>query len=129
MNPLKIKNTALSISEMLLSVTLLWASWMKLSQSPDELAVQWPWVAAYPNLVKFTGFVDLLASLGFTLPSILHRGKKWKFYAAMGLIALMLSAIIFHISRGEAGVIGINILILLLAAFVAWGSAKSENFV
>jgi hypothetical protein len=36
----------------------------------------------------------------------------------------MISAAVFHISRGEASLIGMNIFFLLLAAFVAWGRSK-----
>jgi putative oxidoreductase len=31
---------------------------------------------------------------------------------------------IFHISRGEANVIGVNVIILALAIFTAWGRFK-----
>jgi hypothetical protein len=36
----------------------------------------------------------------------------------------MLLAILFNLSMGETSIIGINILLFLLAMFVAWGRFK-----
>jgi hypothetical protein len=38
----------------------------------------------------------------------------------------MLCAIVFHISRGEASVIGFNIFLAALAIFIAWGRKKNR---
>ena len=32
----------------------------------------------------------------------------------------MLLAVVFHISRGETSIIGLRIIIILIAAFIAW---------
>ena len=45
----------------------------------------------------------------------------------MALI-IVISASVFHISRGEASLIGMNIFFLLLAAFVAWGRSKRSSY-
>jgi len=39
-------------------------------------------------------------------------------------VLLMISAITFHVSRGESSVIGFNIMIMVMAGFVAWGRNK-----
>jgi putative oxidoreductase len=71
--------------------------------------------------VKLTGILDLLAGLGLVLPGLFRIQPKLTVYAAYGIIALMIAASIFHISRGEASLIGVNIFFLAVAAFVAWG--------
>jgi hypothetical protein len=116
-----ILNIALWIAQGLLAVTLIWAGAMKLLK-PNDLP--WPWIKENPHLVTVTGLLDLLAGLGIVLPSILRMQPKLTIYAAYGIIALMIGASIFHISRGEAKDIGFNIFVLLIAAFIAWGRKK-----
>jgi len=43
------------------------------------------------------------------------------FSAACGIIALMIAAMIFYLSRGEASLIGFNAFMLIAAVFIAWG--------
>ncbi|GGN04067.1 hypothetical protein GCM10010967_43690 [Dyadobacter beijingensis] len=104
----------------LLSVTLVWAAYMKLFQSPQALAAMWPWAGQVPPvLVKLTGTLDLLAGIGLVLPALLRVGPALTFAAAVGLVLLMVCAMFFHLSRGESPVF--NAAFGLLAAFVAWG--------
>lgn len=114
-------NIILWIFQILLAVTFIWAGAMKLFQ-PSELP--WLWVKENPGLVTISGIFDLLAGFGLTLPSLLRVQPKMTIYAAYGTIALMISASIFHIIRGEANQIGFNIFILLSAIFIAWGRLK-----
>src|SRR5689334_2640290 len=106
----------------LLASSLIWSSWMKLFQPVHELAAMWPWAGEVsPLLIKFTGVVDLLGGLGLVLPAGLRIQPKLTPIAALGIIALMVCASVFHISRGESSSIGANIIFALLAGFVAWG--------
>ena len=81
-----------------------------------------PWIAALPPaLVRFIGFAELAAAFGLVLPAA-TRVLPWLTpVAAVGLALIMLLAIPFHISRGEANVIGLHIVVAALALFVAWG--------
>jgi DoxX-like family len=120
-NRAKVLNIFLWISQILLAVTLIWAGVMKLFKSGD---LPWVWVKENPNLVTITGILDLLAGIGLVFPLLLRIKPKLTVYAAYGIIALMLCACIFHISRGEASQIGFNIFVTLIAAFIAWGRNK-----
>lgn len=111
-------NVILWIIQGLLSATFIWAGFMKILK-PEDLP--FPWVKDNNNLVLITGGIDLLGGLGIVLPSLLRIQPKLTNLAAYGIIALMTAASVFHISRGEANDIGFNILMALLAAFVAWG--------
>ena len=117
-NKSKVLNVALWVFQVLLAITFIWAGAMKLFK-PDELP--WLWTKESPELVAISGVFDLLAGFGLTLPSLLRVLPKMTVYAAYGTIALMLSASIFHISRGEASEIGFNIFILISAIFIARG--------
>jgi putative oxidoreductase len=119
-------NIALWIVQSLLALMFLWAAYTKLFQPLEEAAKMLPWAKENPELVKITGIVELLAVLGIILPSALRIQPKLTVYAAYGIIALMISAAVFHISRGEASLIGMNIAFLLFAAFVAWGRTKKS---
>lgn len=113
---------ALWIVQVLLAVSLVWAAGMKLFQPLDKLAAMWPWVGQVPaTLVKLTGIVDVLGAVGLILPAWLRIRPQLTPIAAGCIIVLMICAITFHVLRGEASVIGFNIVFALLAAFVAWG--------
>lgn len=114
-------NIVLWVVQSSITITMLWASGMKLFQPTEKLAQMWPWVAEHTTLVKFTGIVDLLGGLGIILPNILSIKPKITVFAAWAIAVLMLCASVFHISRGEASQIGINIVFALMAGFVAWG--------
>lgn len=114
----KTMNILLWVAQGLLAIILLWVGSMKLFK-PEGLS--FPWIKENPELVIITGIVDLLGGLGIVLPVALRIRSGFTVWAAYGIIALMIVAMIFHISRGEAQNIGVNIFFLLLAVFVAWG--------
>ena len=121
----KVLNVMLWIAQVLLAATFIWASMMKLFQSIDKLSAMWPWVAEVPvALLKFTAVVDLLGGLGLVLPALFRIKPKLTPITAAAVIILMVIASGFHISRGEASVIGANVVFAIFAAFIAWGRFK-----
>ncbi|MFY7890319.1 MAG: DoxX family protein [Spirosomataceae bacterium] len=123
-NSSKVMHFSLWAAQGFLALIFIWAAYTKLLQPLEEAAKMLPWAKDNPGLVKITGIIELLAVLGMILPSALRIQPNLTVYAAYGIIALMISAAVFHISRGEASLIGMNIFFLLLAAFVAWGRSK-----
>ncbi|MBL7933453.1 MAG: DoxX family protein, partial [Bacteroidia bacterium] len=107
----KTLNVVLWLAQALLAATFFWAAYMKLFSSPEQLANMWPWTAHNSGLVKFTGVIDLLGGLGLILSGIFNVWPKLTVVAAYGSIALMVSASVFHISRGEGSQIGFNIFV------------------
>lgn len=114
------------VAQVLLAVTLIWAGAMKLFKPGD---LPWPWIKENPNLVKITGVLDLLAGLGFVLPALLRIQPRLVIYAAYGTLSLMIAAIIFHVSRGEASQIGFNIFVAITSVFIAWGRQKKAPII
>lgn len=114
----KTMNIVLWIVQGLLTLTFIWAGFMKIFH-PKQLPFLW--VKDSKNLVFITGIVDLLGGIGIVLPTLLRIQPKLTIYAAYGIIVLMTVASVFHVSRGEAKDIGFNIFMALLAVFVAWG--------
>jgi uncharacterized membrane protein YphA (DoxX/SURF4 family) len=103
----------------------LMAGFTKVSQPIDQLSKMLPWASQVPEaLVRFIGVSELLGGLGLLLPAALRIKPALTVWAALGLVIVMLLASIFHISRGEYSAIGMNVIIALIAAFIAWGRSK-----
>ena len=116
-------NIALWIVAGLLALAFTGAAAMKLSQSKEKLAAAgMAWTEDYSaGAVKMIGAVELLAAIGLILPAITGIAPILIPLAASGLVIVMVGAIITHARRSEFQAIGINAVLLVLAAFVAAG--------
>lgn len=124
-HPSKALNITLWTLQTLLAATLIWAAIQKLGKSPQELAAMWPWTGEVsPTLVKLTSLADLLGGTGLIAPALLRVKPVWMSVAALGIVVLMICASVFHIARGEVSQIGFNVVVALIAAFIAWGRWK-----
>lgn len=118
-------NFGLWTTQVLLAAMYLMAGSTKLFQPIEEIAKMLPWAAEMPDgMVRFIGLSELLGGLGLLLPSILRIQPRLTVFAAIGLTLVQVLAAGFHLSRGETSVIGMNFLLIAMAAFVAWGRAK-----
>lgn len=112
----------LLLAQIILALSFIWGASMKLFQSIEKLSLMWPWTSQVPlELVKFTGVVDLLGGIGILFPFVFRMQLKWTTITAAAIIVLMFCASIFHICRGEASQIGINVFFAILAVFIFWG--------
>ena len=77
--------------------------------------------AALPRWFQlFIGVAEVVAAVGLTLPG-LTRIQPWLVScAAAGLMIVMISATIFHVTRGEVGSAITTVVLLALATFVAY---------
>ena len=114
-------NIALWVIQVLLATSFIWAGGMKLFAPIEKLAEMWPWTAESPGLLMVTGVLDLIAGIGIFLPTLLKVAPRMASLAGWGMVALMIAAAVFHISRGEVEVIGGNVGFAAMAAFVGWG--------
>ncbi|WP_247716593.1 DoxX family protein [Sinomicrobium weinanense] len=114
------------IAQVILAAVLIWAGVMKLFQPADKLVEMWPWTADNSGLVILTGILDLSAAVGLVFPALFRIRPRLTVFAAYGVVALMMAAGVFHILRGEASQIGINICFGIIAVFIAWGRSKKE---
>ncbi len=121
-------NIILWVAQVILASSLIWAATLKLFQPIEKLSAMWPWTGQIPLvLVKLSGIVDLSAALGLILPLLFHTKPKLTPIAAICIVVLMVCASIFHIARGEASLIGVNIVFAILAAIIAWGRLKKNS--
>jgi hypothetical protein len=68
-----------------------------------------------------TAFFDFAGGIGIVLPSLTRIQPRVAVLAALGCAALQASAIVFHVTRGEAASTPFNLFLVALAVFVAWG--------
>lgn len=74
-----------------------------------------------PGLRRFIGVAELLAAVGLILPALTRIVPILTPLAAAGLVIVMGSAAVFHYTRREYPAIVFNLVLLTLAAFVAYG--------
>lgn len=123
-------NIVLWIIASLLAVAFVAAGAMKLVQPKEKLAASGlAWTEDFsPGVVKLIGGLEVLAAIGLILPAVLDIVPVLVPLAAVGLIALMIGAAITHARRKESQMIVANLVLLALAAVVAWGRFGPYSF-
>lgn len=115
-------NIVLWVLQVLLAVAFFAHGWLFLSP-PPEIAEQMN--ATLPRWFQlFLGVAEILAAVGLTLPGITRILPATIVYAALGIVVVMISATIWHVARGEMSAAGITLLLLAMAAFVAYQRAR-----
>lgn len=115
-------NVVLWILQWLLAVAFLIAGVLKSTQSKEKLAPRMPWVEDFsPATVRFIGIVEFLGALGLVLPALTGIAPILTPLAAIGIVVIMVLAIGVHARHKEPAGIATNVVLLLLAAVVAWG--------
>lgn len=105
-----------------LAAMFLLAGLAKVSRPKAQLRESMAWVEdASEGNVKLVGTLEILAALGLVLPQLTGILPWLTPLAAVGLLLTMLGAITIHVRRGEASHALVNVALLLLAAFVAYG--------
>jgi len=113
------------VAQGLLAAMFIMAGMMKAFQPIEAMAEALPWVTSTPEaLVRFIGISELLGGLGLILPAALRIKPFLTTWAALGLALVMILASLFHASRGEFSAIGMNVVLMGVALFIAWGRSK-----
>ena len=119
---MNIVNIVLWVIQGLLALAFLLAGFMKAFMPLAVLKKNMPWVNDVPAaFVRFIGAAELLAAIGLIAPAATGIVPWLTVAAAVGLVVVMLSASVFHASRRENANIGMNVVLLLLAAFIIVG--------
>jgi DoxX-like family len=79
-----------------------------------------------PIFVRTLGTLEVLGAIGLVLPWLTGIKPRLTVAAALCLIVLQVLAIGLHVSRGEFGALGLNAVLIALAAFVFWGRGRSS---
>jgi hypothetical protein len=98
---------------------------MKLLMPIDRLAQMWVWPGEVPAwFLHLTGLFDVAGGVGVLLPAVTRIHPRLTVLAALGCTLLQIAAIIFHLSRGEAPAVPLNIVLLALSIFILWGRGR-----
>ena len=104
--------------------TKLFIPYAKLATAPGA-----GWVNDFhPLFVKSLGLLELLGSIGLILPALVGVAPILVPIAATALGVIMAGAATVEFRRHEPKHALLNLLYLLLAAFVAWGRFGPEMF-
>ncbi len=68
----------------------------------------------------FVGVAEVLAAVGLTLPGVSRIQPRLISWAAAGLMIVMISATIFHMTRGEVSSALTTLVLLAMATYVAY---------
>ena len=116
-------NVVLWIVAGVLAAAFLGAGLMKITQPKKKLADSgMGWTEDFGDgAVKAIGALEVLGALGLILPAVFDVATVLVPVAAVGLALLMLGAAVTHARRKESQMIVVNVVLLALAVFVAWG--------
>ena len=100
----------------LLAIFYLYAGGKKIVQSKQQLAPMMGWVDTVPMpAVRAIGVLEVLGAVGLVLPPLVGVAPWLAVAAASGLVAVQVGGIAMHLSRGEARLISLNVVLLVLA--------------
>ncbi|KQM14890.1 hypothetical protein ASF83_02340 [Plantibacter sp. Leaf171] len=105
----------------LLAVLYLYSGGMKLVRSAEQLRPMMAWVDTMPlSAVRVVGALEILGVVGLILPPIVGVLAWLTVAAAVGLVLVQVGGITVHLRRGEVRVLGLNVVLLVLAAIEVW---------
>ncbi len=104
----------------LLALANLAAGGMKLFSPVAALRQRLPWAEEVGTVpTRLIGLAEVLGAIGIILPVLLNIVPVLTPIAAVGVALIQAGAIVFHLRRGEAKAVPGNIVLLILAVFVA----------
>src|SRR5437899_12861497 len=117
-------NVALWIVQGLLTALFLFAGGAKLVLPLDQITGP---VALPGWFLRFLGVAEVLGALGLILPGLLRIRPGLTPLAAAGLVIIMIGATVITLVGGMVAVALMNLVVALLAAFVAYGRWRRQS--
>jgi hypothetical protein len=115
-------NTTLWVVQGILTAFFIYASLSKLLQTKEQQIKRIPEMSHLTGLqVKLIGLAELAGAIGITAPLLLGVCPILTPIAGVGLASVMFSATIFHVAIKSYKAIGFTVVLMLMAAFVAYG--------
>ena len=113
---------AMWAAQLLLAVAYGMFGTMKATQPLDQLTKIMTWIPDFPPIfVRTLGIVEILGAIGLILPSITRIKPRLTVIAALCILVHQALAVALHLSKGELNVVGLNAVLIALAALVFWG--------
>jgi hypothetical protein len=113
---------ALWIVQGLLALVFLLVGVVKSVAPLESLKKNMTWIEyVAPWQARFIGIAEVLGAIGLIAPKLTGILPQLTIAAAIGLVIVMVGAIVYHGRRKEYSAVSANIVLFLLAAFVAVG--------
>lgn len=111
-------NATLWILQILLALAFAAHGWLFLSPPPDIAVLM---DASYSRGFQiFMGIAEIAAAAGLILPGVTRILPQLVPAAAAGIVLIMIGAVGWHLMRSEFSSAAITLVLLAMAAFVAW---------
>lgn len=115
-------NTIIWIVQILVGLAFFMAGIMKVIKPKEELAEKMAYVEDFSdNTIKGIGALEVAGAVGVIFPSLLNIIPILTPLAGVGLVLTMIGASFTHFRRKEFPMIGGNLVLMALAAFVVYG--------
>jgi uncharacterized membrane protein len=115
-------NIVLWVIQGILALAFGMAGIMKLTQLKEKLAPRTPYVEDFSQgAVRGIGLLELLGAIGLILPVVTGTLPILTPLAAFSLVLTMIGAMLTHLRRKQTPMIGVNFVLLVLAAVVVYG--------
>lgn len=115
-------NIVLWIIQGILAAMFIPVGAMIVTQPKEKLAPKFPWVNDFPTgIVKLNGVSKILGGIGLIIPMLTGIATILTSLAAMGLCTIMILATAYNIRKHDMKAVVANVIIFLLAAFIAYG--------
>jgi hypothetical protein len=123
-------NLALWIVAIVLAAAFVGSGLVKGVVPKDKLVTAGQgWAQDYSQTnIRLIGLAEILGAIGLVLPAAVHIAPVLVPLAAIGLILVMVGATVVHARRNEPMNIAVNVVLIALAAFVAWGRFGPYSF-
>jgi len=115
-------NVALWIAAGLLAAVNLVVGLTKLVKPKESLVEQMPWAADFSvRGVHGIGLLEVLGAIGIVVPGVAGVATDLVPLAAVGLALLQMGAAVVNVRYKEINRLPVNLVLIALAGFVAWG--------
>lgn len=109
------------IVQIILALLFVMAGILKMTQPIEKLKLRMTYVESLsPASTRIIGALELAGGLGLILPMLTNILPWLTPLAALGLVLTMIGGALLHVVRKEYALIGINVVLLGLAAFVLY---------
>jgi uncharacterized membrane protein YphA (DoxX/SURF4 family) len=123
-------NLALWVVAIVLAAVFGGSGLMKQFVPKDKLVTAGQgWAQGFnPTSIRLIGLAEILGAIGLVLPGAVHIAPILVPLAAVGLALVMVGAVVVHARRNETVNVAVNLVLIALAVFVAWGRFGPYSF-
>jgi len=122
-------NIVLWILQVVVGAFFVYHTTLLLRPNPVRLRQGMNWILEMPSGLRiFAGVAEGLAGIALIFAGFIEPVDWLVPFAAAGLVLLMIGAMVFHLLRREYPNIALNAVLLVLAAFIAYGRFALQRF-